>query len=99
MALVPYDSPISNTYRLFYNIGIDENASCHFALGNAYPTNMTNGTGYSKEELLLSGANVSPFHEDFMIGSPELRIDAELEDGTMEALFRNGNWAADVDPK
>lgn len=99
VALVPYDSPISNTGRLFYNIGIDENASCHFALGNAYPTNMTNGTGYSKEELLLSGANVSPFHEDFMIGSPELRIDAELEDGTMEALFRNGNWAADVDLK
>ena len=33
MALVPHDSPISQLNRVFYNTGIDENASCHFALG------------------------------------------------------------------
>jgi len=32
VALVPYDSPISNTGILFYNTLFDENAACHFAL-------------------------------------------------------------------
>lgn len=92
VALVPHDSPISNLNRIFYNIGIDENASCHLGLGNAYPTNMEGGLPLSKEELLERGANVSMTHVDFMIGSSELDIHAELEDGTMEPLFRKGNW-------
>lgn len=36
VALVPHDSSISNLNRIFYNTGVDENASCHFALGSAY---------------------------------------------------------------
>jgi aminopeptidase len=28
-----------------------------------------------------------------MIGSPELDIDAELPDGTVVPLFRQGDWA------
>ncbi len=59
VALVPHDSPISNLRRTFYNTGIDENASCHLALGSAYPTNIENGTRLSKAELLARGANVS----------------------------------------
>lgn len=92
VALVPYDSPISKLNRIFYNTGIDENASCHFALGSAYPVNIENGANLSKEELLARGANVSLTHVDFMIGSAELNIDGELADGTIEPIFRNGNW-------
>lgn len=93
VALVPNDSPISNLKRIFYNTGIDENASCHLALGSAYPTNLKNGTSMSREELLERGANVSLIHTDFMLGSPELDIDGELPDGTIEPVFRRGNWA------
>lgn len=93
LALVPHDSPISNMNRTFYNTGIDENASCHLALGSAYPTNIENGTKMSKEGLLASGANVSLVHTDFMIGSSQLDIDGELPDGTIEPVFRQGNWA------
>jgi aminopeptidase len=32
-------------------------------------------------------------HEDFMIGSGEMDIDGERHDGTLEAIFRHGNWA------
>mgnify|MGYP003819509691 FL=1 len=92
IALVPHDSPISKLNRIFYNTGIDENASCHFALGSAYPVNIENGAQLSKEELLARGANVSLTHVDFMIGSAELNIDGELADGTIEPVFRNGNW-------
>ncbi|BFH63409.1 aminopeptidase [Paenibacillus azoreducens] len=92
MALVPYDSPISKMKRVFFNTGIDENASCHFALGSSYPVNIEGGTKLSKEELLARGANVSLTHVDFMVGSEELEIDGELPDGTIEPVFRNGVW-------
>ncbi|GKU77811.1 aminopeptidase [Paenibacillus sp. L3-i20] len=93
MALVPHDSPISNLNRVFYNTGIDENASCHFALGSAYPVNLEGGTKLSNEQLVERGANVSLTHVDFMIGCADLDIDGELPDGTIEPVFRKGNWA------
>ncbi|RED55270.1 aminopeptidase [Cohnella lupini] len=93
MALVPHDSPISNLNIVFYNTGIDENASCHFALGSAYPVNLEGGTNLTSEELLERGANVSLTHVDFMIGCADLDIDGELPDGTIEPVFRQGNWA------
>ena len=40
IALISHDSPISNTNILFYNTLYDENASCHMALGRAYPMNI-----------------------------------------------------------
>ncbi|AWB46806.1 aminopeptidase [Paenibacillus sp. CAA11] len=92
VALVPHDSPISNLNRIFYNTGVDENASCHLALGSAYPFNMKGGTQMSQEELLKHGCNVSLTHVDFMIGSAELDIDGVLPDGTTEPVFRKGNW-------
>ncbi|MVP01090.1 aminopeptidase [Paenibacillus lutrae] len=94
VALVPHDSPISNLGRIFYNTGIDENASCHFALGSAYPFTLENGTKMTPEELLAHGGNVSLTHVDFMIGSADLDIDGELPDGTMEPIFHSGNWIA-----
>lgn len=93
LALVPHDSPISNTNILFYNTLFDENASCHLAIGNAYAFNLEGGKTMSKEELEKHGANSSITHEDFMIGSAELDIDGIKEDGTREPVFKKGNWA------
>ncbi|KRE59494.1 aminopeptidase [Paenibacillus sp. Soil750] len=92
VALVPFDSPISNLNRIFYNTGIDENASCHLALGSCYPINLKDGTKLSNAELKARGGNSSLIHVDFMIGSAELEIDGELADGTIEPIFRAGNW-------
>jgi aminopeptidase len=93
IALVPHDSPISNSNVIFINTLYDENASCHLALGQAYPVNITGGTKMSPEELLAHGANRSLTHEDFMIGSPDMNIDGVTQDGSREPIFRNGNWA------
>ncbi|AJY77024.1 aminopeptidase [Paenibacillus beijingensis] len=93
VALVPHDSPISNSNIVFYNTLFDENASCHLALGQAYPVNLQGGAGMDEQELLRSGANKSLVHEDFMIGSSELDIDGVTQDGKREPIFRNGNWA------
>src|SRR5699024_11800550 len=51
MALVPDASPISQSGLIFYNTLFDENASCHIALGKAYPTTVENGEDMSEEEL------------------------------------------------
>ncbi|MFS1516954.1 aminopeptidase [Bacillus sp. SCS-151] len=93
VALVPHDSPISNSNIIFYNTLFDENASNHLAIGSAYPTCIEAGTTMDKEELEKNGVNTSVLHEDFMVGTADMDIDGLLPDGTKEPLFRNGNWA------
>ena len=92
VALVPVNSPIAELNTLFYNTLFDENASCHLAIGEAYPTCLEGGQGLSKEELLARGANDSLTHVDFMIGSKTMNIDGILDDGSEVALFRSGEW-------
>src|SRR5699024_6881482 len=92
VALVPHDSPISNSNLLFYNTLFDENASCHIAIGSAYPTCLEDGDQMGQEELAEHGINTSLTHVDYMIGSEDLDIDGEKADGTIEPVFRNGNW-------
>lgn len=93
VALVPYDSPISKANIIFYNTLFDENASCHFALGKAYPTNIKGGTDMNEEELDKAGVNDSLTHVDFMVGSQDLSIVGETKDGEKIQIFENGNWA------
>ncbi|RNB80321.1 aminopeptidase [Brevibacillus nitrificans] len=93
IALVPYSSPISLSQLVFYNTLLDENASCHFALGQSYPTTIAGGNGMSDAELASHGGNKSHVHVDFMIGSAELNVDGMTADGKCEAIFRKGNWA------
>ena len=92
-ALVPYDSPISNSGIIFNNTLYDENASCHLALGAAIAMNIDGVKGLSKEEQLAKGINQSVGHIDFMIGSTDLDIDGETYDGKRAPPFRKGNWA------
>jgi aminopeptidase len=93
VALVPYDSPISNTNLLFKNTLFDENASCHFALGKAYPTCLKNGENLSEKELEEAGANDSLTHVDFMIGSKDMQIIGIDNNGDETIVFKDGNWA------
>lgn len=93
VALVPDESPVSQSGLIFYNTLFDENASCHIALGKAYPTNIEGGSNMTEEELDKHGVNDSLIHVDFMIGSSELDIDGVKADGTTEAVFRKGTWA------
>lgn len=92
VALVPDESPISQSGITFYNTLFDENASCHLALGKAYPTSIENGSDMTEEELDKNGVNDSLVHVDFMIGSKDMNIDGVLADGTVEPIFENGTW-------
>ena len=68
LALVPHDSPISNSGILFYNTLFDENASCHIALGRGFDNTIIGYENLSKDEIFAAGINDSIIHVDFMIG-------------------------------
>ncbi len=90
VALVNYDSPISNTNLTFYETTIDENAACHLALGAGFEDCIKNGLSLSKDELLKKGICQSKNHVDFMIGTSDLLIEAVTKNGTI-TLMKDGN--------
>ncbi|MCR5758036.1 MAG: aminopeptidase [Selenomonas sp.] len=96
VALVPFDSPISQSGILFYNTLFDENASCHLALGKAYPTCIEGGENMDSVTLLQHGVNDSLVHEDFMIGTRDLEIVGTTADGREIKIFERGNFGRNL---
>lgn len=92
VALVPYESPISLSNILFLNTLFDENASCHLALGKAYPMNIVGGTEMSDEELAAHGVNLSDTHVDFMFGTADMKITGFDQNGKELSIFDQGNF-------
>lgn len=97
IALVPYASPISELNTLFYETLFDENASCHFAIGRAYPTCVKGGDAMTKAELAALGINDSNVHVDFMVGTEDLEITALTRSGKTLKIFENGNFTKEFD--
>ena len=92
-ALVPHDSPISNSGLLFYNTLFDENAACHLAIGEGFSNCIKDYEKSTLDECRKMGVNESMIHEDFMIGTASLNITAILKDGSEVQIFKDGNWA------
>ena len=92
-ALVPVDSPISNSGLLFYNTLFDENAACHLALGLGFADCVKGFQNMTLDECRALGVNKSMIHVDFMIGCADMNITAKTRDGREVPVFRNGNWA------
>ena len=84
LALVTGESRVGQTKTLFYNTLFDENATCHIAFGA--------GLEYAFDGEPDEGMNVSNIHVDFMVGGPELEVDALLADGTVVPLIRDEVW-------
>lgn len=92
VALVPFDSPISKQNILFYNTLFDENASCHLAIGKAYPTCVKNYQDFTDKALDEIGVNDSLVHVDFMIGTADLDIAGITYEGKEIDIFKKGNF-------
>ena len=84
-ALVEYHSPISMSGIVYFTTLIDENASCHLALGRCL------GTGGPEEEQYRF--NDSTIHVDFMVGTPDMKIVGTTESGEEVTIFENGDFA------
>lgn len=93
VALVPYDSPISQSKILFYNTLFDENASCHLAFGAAFKNNIKDYDKLTDEDWKAMNLNESMNHVDFMVGAEDLEIVGTKFDGTKVKIFEKGNWA------
>lgn len=94
VALVDETSPIALSNLTFNSILLDENASCHLALGDGYPTALANGVMLStNEQLQKAGCNTSLMHIDFMIGSKDMDIDAITRDKKVVPIMRKGVFA------
>ncbi|MBR2826454.1 MAG: aminopeptidase [Erysipelotrichaceae bacterium] len=92
-ALVPVNSPISESGMLFYNTLFDENAACHLALGMGFADTIKGFEDKTLDECRALGINDSMIHVDFMIGYEGLDIDAITFEGKTVPIFRKGKWA------
>lgn len=93
VALIPHDSPISNSGVLFYNTLFDENASCHLAVGQGFNECLKGYEKYTDAECKARGINDSMIHVDFMIGSKDMSIVGITKTGERVQIFKEGNWA------
>ena len=84
VALVTKESRVGQSGTVFYDALYDENATCHIAYGAGLPFLVDGEPG--------EGFNVANTHVDFMVGGPELEVDAVLADGTAVPLIRNEEW-------
>ncbi len=92
VALVPYHSPISESGLIYFNTLIDENASCHIALGKAFP-NTVGLTSQDPKDWETKHLNYSSIHVDFMIGAKDTTIIGYTKDGKEVTIFENGDFA------
>lgn len=76
---------------MFKNTLFDENAACHLALGGGFKKCINNLADDSYDGLLKVGINPSKNHVDFMIGTSDLDIEAETNQGK-KLLFKKGNF-------
>ena len=95
-ALVEVDSPIAKMNKVFGTTLIDENASCHLALGEGFAECIEGGLNMNDDELLSNGINRSKTHVDFMIGTDDLDIVATLRNGEEINIFENGKFSNDI---
>ena len=84
VALVDGGSRVGQTGIVFFDTLFDENATCHIALGEGISASYE-GDGAGK-------VNSSSIHTDFMIGGPEVEVDAVTTDGEVVPLLRDDVW-------
>ena len=65
-------------------------------MGRAYNFSLRGGEDMSSEAFFAAGGNLSLTHVDFMIGSDRLDVDGRRDDGTLEPVMRQGEWAFDL---
>lgn len=96
VALVNYNSPISNTNMVFKETLFDENASCHLALGSGFSKAIDVGYNLDNEEAFKYGINNASVHVDFMFGTSDLEVQAITTNKNKIKIFTNGNFDLNI---
>ncbi|WP_050614946.1 aminopeptidase [Bacillus testis] len=91
VALVSVHSSIEKTGIVFKSTLLDENASSHIALGQAYSDNLFQGNSMADEKLNQLGMNFSSIHQDLMIGSSTMNVYGVFNQEKIQ-IMENGLW-------
>lgn len=91
VAFVPHNSPISQCGLVFRDILIDENASCHLALGRGFPGTV-GADPRGRHEWEEKHLNDSSIHIDFMVGMPDTEVTGYTRDGREVAIMQSGDF-------
>ena len=92
VALVDGTSRVGQTGLTFYSVLFDENATCHIAYGAGAMAAINGYEALTPEQLADLGYNDSAVHTDFMIGGPEVEVDAVERGGGAVPLLRGEEW-------
>ncbi|MBR0464396.1 MAG: aminopeptidase [Clostridia bacterium] len=89
VAMVEYHSPISLSGLTYYTTLIDENASCHLALGRA----LLDARSIEEENGVKTPYNHSKIHIDFMFGAPDTQVTGVTRSGQTVSVMKNGDFS------
>ena len=93
IALVSQSSPLARTGEFYDSILLDENAGCHFALGDY----IKDCVGVDKEKIKKKGAryyryNTSDYHTDLVFGDDSISVEAETRAKKKILIMERGKW-------
>jgi aminopeptidase len=91
IALVDKASRIGQTGRVFHEVLLDENATCHMAWGGAI-LEAFDDLPESMEEQAARGVNRSDIHTDVMIGGPQVTVTGIGRDGSEVPVIVEDSW-------
>ncbi len=96
VALVDVRSPVNQAGVVFHETLFDENAVCHIAFGQAYPSGVRGGAEMTASELAALGVNVSDTHLDVMIGAETMDVFGMCADGRIVQIMAQGQFAPNI---
>jgi aminopeptidase len=92
VALVDGHSRVGQLGLVLHNGLLDENATCHIALGHGLEAGVEGAPGRTAGQLRALGVNTSSVHLDCMVGGPEIEVDGLRPGAPAVPLLRGDRW-------